>query len=90
MNSSVGRLNLRPRGQILEPCAVISQALHEPGEPSHVHVASGRQTAKVWLQPVALARSTGFPAHDLGAIIRLVRDHREAFLEAWHDHFSAN
>ena len=63
---------------------------HEPGEPPHVHIAAGRQTAKVWLEPVALARSKGFPAHDLGVIIRLVRDHREAFLEAWHDHFGTH
>ena len=63
---------------------------HEPGEPPHVHVSSGTSTGKVWLEPVSLARSRGFAAHDLGVIIKLVRQNREAFLEAWHDHFGSH
>ena len=60
---------------------------HEPNEPPHVHVDRNDESAKVWLEPVALARNLGFRAHELNDIIALVREHREAFLEAWNGHF---
>jgi hypothetical protein len=60
---------------------------HEPNEPPHVHVDKGGCTAKFWLEPVSLARSVGFAAKDINAISRLVRDHREQLIEAWHGHF---
>jgi hypothetical protein len=56
---------------------------HEPNEPAHVHVDKGG----FWLEPVSLARSVGFAAKDINAISRLVRDHREQLIEAWHGHF---
>jgi hypothetical protein len=60
---------------------------HEPNEPPHVHIDKAGATAKFWLQPVSLARSTGFAAKDINAISRLVRDHRERLIEAWDEHF---
>ena len=33
---------------------------HEPNEPPHVHVDRDDQSAKFWLDPVALARNLGF------------------------------
>jgi len=60
---------------------------HEPNEPPHVHVDEGDRSAKVWLEPVTLARNLGFRAKDLNVILREVRDHRGQFLERWHDHF---
>ena len=60
---------------------------HEPGEPAHVHVDRGGATAKVWLDPPAIAGSAGFGAKDLGEVIRLVRTHRQRLLEAWRDFF---
>ena len=59
----------------------------EPNEPAHVHVDRGGASAKVWLEPVALASNTGFAAHELGAILRLVRERRVELLEAWHGFF---
>lgn len=32
---------------------------HEPNEPPHVHVDRGGATAKVWLEPIRLARNIG-------------------------------
>jgi hypothetical protein len=32
---------------------------HEPNEPPHVHVDRDDQSAKFWLDPVALARNLG-------------------------------
>jgi hypothetical protein len=44
----------------------------EPGEPPHVHVASGGKSAKYWLDPVELANSEGFRAHELSRVRDLV------------------
>lgn len=55
----------------------------EPGEPPHVHVAHGGRTAKYWLDPVEVARSEGFRAHELGKLRELVLEHRDALREAW-------
>ena len=60
---------------------------HEPNEPPHVHVDKSGFTAKFWLEPVALARSVGFPPKDISRILRLVRDTREQLLRDWHGYF---
>ncbi len=61
---------------------------HEPNEPPHVHVDKGGASAKVWLEPVGLARNVGFRPPALNDILGLTREHRAALLEAWHGHFS--
>ena len=38
---------------------------NESGEPRHIHVQRERMLAKFWLQPVVLASSSGFAAHEL-------------------------
>ena len=60
---------------------------NDAGEPAHVHVQEGRKLAKFWLTPVALASSRNFAAHELNALLRLARKHRDDFQEAWHEHF---
>ena len=59
----------------------------EPNEPPHVHVDRAGASAKVWLQPVALAGNAGYPARELGVILALVRDRQPELLEAWHEFF---
>jgi hypothetical protein len=61
---------------------------NEKGEPAHVHVQRERFIAKFWLQPVSLASSKRFRAHELRAIQRIIEDHRDEFLEAWNEHAS--
>lgn len=61
---------------------------HEPNEPPHVHVDKGAATIKLWLDPVAVARSRGFRAHEIGGIIAMVEEHRAMLLEKWHEYFS--
>jgi len=61
----------------------------EGAEPPHVHVEYGTATAKLWLDPVALAGSRGFRAHELNRIRLLVIQHRIAFKEAWDVHFGS-
>lgn len=60
---------------------------HEPNEPAHVHIDRGEASAKVWLEPVALARNLGFRPNELTRIVALVRAYREQLLEAWNEHF---
>ena len=59
---------------------------HEPNEPPHVHVDRDNLSAKFWLQPVALARNFGFPAHELRRIRILIEEHQTRFLEVWNGH----
>jgi Domain of unknown function (DUF4160) len=61
----------------------------DAGEPPHIHVKRDRKMAKYWLDTVRLAKNRRFPAAELRKIGRLVRDHREELLEAWHDYFGA-
>lgn len=60
---------------------------HEPNEPPHVHVDRDGASAKVWLEPVALARNTGFRAKPLRDVLRLTEANRDELLEAWHEFF---
>ncbi len=59
------------------------------GEPAHIHVKRDRQLAKFWLSPVSLAKNRGLKDHELNDIARLVKEHEQALLEAWHDYFDA-
>ncbi len=60
---------------------------YEPSEPPHVHLDKVGASAKVWLESVAQASNVGFPAHELGVILRLVRVQQPTLPEAWHEFF---
>jgi len=59
----------------------------ENDEPPHIHVELGDKLVKYWLEPVELASSARFRAHELTELRRLVLAHRTEFLDAWHEHF---
>lgn len=59
---------------------------NEGYEPPHIHVKADRNEAKFWLEPVALAANYGFRAHELNEIERLVHEHGQELVEAWHEH----
>ncbi|WP_366141818.1 DUF4160 domain-containing protein [Propionivibrio sp.] len=52
-----------------------------------MHVDRDTSSAQFWLQPVALARSSGLSAKELGEIQRIVRAQQASLLEAWHGYF---
>jgi len=52
-------------------------------EPPHVHVAKEGWEAKFWVNPVALARSHGFRAHELNEIERILSAYQRDILEVW-------
>lgn len=60
---------------------------HEPNEPPHIHVDRDDQSAKFWLEPVALAGNLGFNAPELRRIHRLVTEHQDRLLEKWNECF---
>jgi hypothetical protein len=62
---------------------------HEPNEPPHVHVDRDDLSAKLWLDPVGLARNFGFSAKELRRIQKLVMENQAEFLESWHGHLGA-
>ena len=62
---------------------------HELNEPPHVHVDRDEKTAKLWLEPVALARNLGFRASELTRIEALIRENQENLREAWRGYFGA-
>ncbi len=60
----------------------------ENHEPPHVHVRRDRNTAKLWLDgPASVASNNRFAEHELVRIRKIVVDHRELLLKAWHEHF---
>ena len=56
-------------------------------EPPHVHVERDHCEAKIWLAPVLLERSYGFPRKELSRIIGVVEEHQQQLLEQWHGFF---
>lgn len=63
---------------------------HEPNEPPHVHVDKGGASAKIWLEPVAIARSSGYSAGELAVVARLVRQSQSALKRAWREFFGGS
>jgi hypothetical protein len=61
---------------------------NEGTELPHVHVQRERMLAKFWLNPVGLARSTGFSPRELRRIQSLVVENAAALQEAWDEHFT--
>jgi hypothetical protein len=59
------------------------------GEPAHIHVKRDLQLVKFWLSPVSVAKNRGFKDHELNDIARLMEEHEQTLLEAWHDYFDA-
>jgi hypothetical protein len=55
-------------------------------EPPHVHVRRERAVCKFWLDPLALATSSGFTSRELARIRGVILQNRELMLEAWREH----
>jgi hypothetical protein len=60
---------------------------HEPNEPPHVHVDRDANSAKFWLKPVRFVRNLSFSSRELRRIERIIAEHEQELLEAWHDYF---
>ena len=58
---------------------------NERGEPAHIHVRRDRALAKFWLEPVVLAKSKYFAAHELNVIRQHVETNVQQLQEAWNE-----
>jgi hypothetical protein len=58
-------------------------------EPPHVHVERDDEQAKIWLQPVSVARNWGFSATELRRVEAIVEEHQATLLESWNEFFSS-
>lgn len=58
----------------------------ERGEPPHVHVRTPEGECKFWLVPIRLARNLGVRSHEIRWIERLVFEHHDLLIEAYHEH----
>ena len=54
-------------------------------EPPHVHVGKGRNEAKYWIDPIAVARSGRFKEHELNQIERILAKNRDEILRVWRE-----
>ena len=62
---------------------------HEPLEPPHVHVDRERYSVKFWLDPVDVARNTGFSWVEVGRIEAIVVANVDQLREAWREFMDA-
>jgi len=49
-------------------------------EPKHIHVECDSNYAKFWLDPISLAKSKGFKAHELTSIHKMIDENKNSFL----------
>ena len=60
---------------------------NERSEPRHAHVEEGDHYAKIWLDSVTIAKSSGFSGPELNRIKLFVLEHAEFFKEKWDAYF---
>ncbi len=54
----------------------------------HIHVAHPHGEAKFWLHPdLALAGHTGLSERELAEAERVITQHYQEIIDAWHKHF---
>ena len=56
-------------------------------EPPHVHIRRDRKETKIWLERVVVARNKRCTERELNELLDVVKEHRDAFLEKWNEHF---
>ena len=56
-------------------------------EPPHVHVVSGRRSAKIWLADLKIVSSQGYNDLELRRIQKVVGQHRSEWTEAFNGFF---
>jgi len=57
-------------------------------EPPHVHVESGNNVAKFWLNPIRFQSSYGFNGREINQIKDIIKENREMLLRSWNEYFS--
>lgn len=55
-------------------------------KPMHVHVQRKKMICKFWLEPIALSKNKRFSPTELNKIRKIIQEHQEQIIEAWHEH----
>jgi hypothetical protein len=53
----------------------------------HIHVEHDDKIAKFWLDPIRLQSSGGFSRAEIGQILKIINQHHQQLVEAWHEYF---
>jgi hypothetical protein len=61
----------------------------ELNERPHVHVEREKFTAKFWLEPLTVARNSGFTERELHRVQSIIENHKYQLLETWHGYFGS-
>jgi hypothetical protein len=62
---------------------------NERREPRHIHVESGDNYAKFWLEPIDLVKSVGYKERELGEIKEFIRENIDLLKAEWDAHFNS-
>lgn len=54
--------------------------------PAHVHVKSAEKRAKIGLKPVEVLDNDGFTPHEIGQILKIVKEHLAELLVKWDEY----
>lgn len=54
-------------------------------EPIHVHISKAGKQAKIWVQPIRVARDGGFRDHELNEIKRIINRYRGEIVACWEE-----
>lgn len=58
-------------------------------EPIHVHIESGENEAKFWIEPeISLASNEGFRSKELLEIEKIIENKKEEIILRWKQHFN--
>ncbi|MCJ7425209.1 DUF4160 domain-containing protein [Candidatus Bathyarchaeota archaeon] len=60
---------------------------NEGSEECHIHVESGENYAKFWLEPIDLAKSVGYNNKELSEIRGIILHNVKHFKETWDAYF---
>ncbi|MCP5494897.1 MAG: DUF4160 domain-containing protein [Leptospiraceae bacterium] len=58
-------------------------------EPIHIHIESGENDAKYWLEPeISLASNEGFRSKELLEIEKIIENKKDEIIIKWKQHFN--
>ena len=59
----------------------------DKGEPPHIHARCEKRMAKIWLNPIRLAKNIGLKKHELRHALKMVNEHEKEIKNAWQRFF---
>jgi hypothetical protein len=70
------------------PCFRFFFYSSDRNEPIHVHVEKEECSAKIWIEPVRLEKSSEFTRKDINRILEIINENLEYLVRKWHEFFA--